>query len=372
MDNQKQNQPPYGVPQAGGELAEGLDPDELGNAVPDSAAASSNATDKGNTDAVGKDNLFDFDAFEDMLEDKELLDAMQQHQKKQAESQRQEQQKQEDEQKDIDELCSFTVAETDDADGIGEAIVVSKSLVPPHPSALERAVEAKPEPTDDSNKEPNPTSEPMPEPPSETNSDSAGVDTGEEVKLESFVAEDTGEQKAEARIDIESLSAHHLAMQITSDALYSLHAVKHLAQHGHLRAAIRNVRSKHESNLDFDRLAQLVDAESAPSKDDRRHLQAFEMALQKLLTNLFDYIYVIGKVGSDSEISKLVAVEYEDFFETMTGLTKQEFTQLCELGVFNGQELMNLINTFNTWCTKTMSAERFILYHANALQQEVG
>lgn len=180
--------------------------------------------------------------------------------------------------------------------------------------------------------------------------------------LESFTSEDTGEQQ----VDVESISPRRLALTINDDSLYSVYAVKQLSQHVHLRAAIRNIRVKREDNLDFDRLAQIVDAQTAPSEEDGRHLQAFEMALQKFLTNLFDYIYVIGEVGR--EISQLVSIEYEDFFESMTGLTRQEFTQLCEIGVFNRQELMKLINTFNSWCTKTMNTEGYILYHTNALQ----
>ena len=180
--------------------------------------------------------------------------------------------------------------------------------------------------------------------------------------LESFTSEDTGEQQ----IDVESLSPRRLALTINDDSLYSVYAVKQLSQHVHLRAAIRNIRVKREDNLDFDRLAQIVEAQTAPSEEDGRHLQAFEMALQKFLTNLFDYIYVIGEIGG--EISHLVSIEYEDFFESMTGLTRQEFTQLCEIGVFNGQELMKLITTFNSWCTKTMNTESYILYHTNALQ----
>ncbi|MDE3268652.1 MAG: hypothetical protein OYH77_00020 [Pseudomonadota bacterium] len=368
--------------------------------------------------------VFDFDAFEDMLSEEELSHAIQQHQSQQAQIQQQEQQEQEALQKDIDELCTFRGTYTESSDDQDQQTVVEDAAPPAHVARANNVA-------GDDNCLPMPTMVEFiapPSPPSElppssaesalvpelvreqqvggaidqvegqaddqqsdsnkaavdsTDSDShdnlgansgidnadASNDDSDELRLESFLSpDDTVASKVVANeVDVESLSARHLAQTIHDESLYTISAVKYLAQHRHLRAAIRKVRLKLEVNIDFDRLARLVDEKESPSRDDQYHLRAYELLLQKLLLNVFDYMYVVGKAGDS--IEQLIAVEYEDFFETMTGLTRQDFAQLCKLGVFNAKELMQTITAFNLWSSKTMNAENFILYHINASQQ---
>ncbi len=74
-----------------------------------------------------------------------------------------------------------------------------------------------------------------------------------------------------------------------------------------------------------------------------------------------DFVYMTQ--FREHKIDHVIETKDSEFFEIVTGITKQEFTQLCELEFINKQALNRIVREFRCQEESSLRPEEFIYNH---------
>lgn len=178
-----------------------------------------------------------------------------------------------------------------------------------------------------------------------------------------------------------------LARRITSDALVSFVSLKHLEEHPHLLEALERVkgyRSQAEVGgvddflqigqeaelLKQNRLSQELEEEeveqenenfieSEKDKEKMTRKRWFATQIKRLAICMADFVYMTR--FREHKIDHVIDTNEPAFFLTVTGISKEEFRSLCDLGFINKQALNRIVREFRLQEETSLSPEEFIL-----------
>ncbi len=179
-----------------------------------------------------------------------------------------------------------------------------------------------------------------------------------------------------------------LARRITSDALVSFPALKLLDQHPHLWTALRNVKGYRSQQagqkedliqigqeairkkLEKDRLddesareknKDFVDKEK--DKEKKRQKAWYALQIKRLSICMADFIYMTR--FREHKIDHVIETKDSEFFKTVTGISKDDFSELCDKGFINRESLNRIVREFRHQEESSLKPEEYIFQHIN-------
>lgn len=176
-----------------------------------------------------------------------------------------------------------------------------------------------------------------------------------------------------------------LAKRITSDALVSFISLKHLEKFPHLLDALKRVKGYRTQEVgtvdDFLRIGrdaeQLMSADQSPpdeedieeknkdfveseeDKDRQSRKRWYATQVKRLAICMADFIYMTQ--FREHKIDHVIETRDAAFFEAVTGITKDEFKELCELEFINRQSLNRIVREFRCQEDSSLCPEDYIL-----------
>lgn len=177
-----------------------------------------------------------------------------------------------------------------------------------------------------------------------------------------------------------------LAKRITSDALVSFVSLKHLEEHPDLLEALKRVKgyrtqevgdvedflkigkeadelSKHKGEVDKDEEEIEKEnedfVENEKDKDKKSRKKWFATQIKRLAICMADFIYMTQ--FREHKIDHVIETRDSDFFNDVTGISKDEFRMLCELGFINHQALNRIVREFRCQEESSLVPEEYIL-----------
>ena len=177
-----------------------------------------------------------------------------------------------------------------------------------------------------------------------------------------------------------------LAKRITSDALISFPALTHLEDCPHLLSALKNVkgyRSQQAGKIeDFVRIgneakkkkleADGLDEEEAgeknrnfaekeQNKEIRRKKKWYATQIKRLAICMADFIYMTK--FTEYKIDHVIETRDSDFFKTVTGISKDDFSELCDKGFIRREALNRIVREFRHQEENSLKPEDYIFQH---------
>ena len=178
-----------------------------------------------------------------------------------------------------------------------------------------------------------------------------------------------------------------LARRITDNTLVSFSCLKVLEKHPELVAILDKVkgyRTQKLGNFNVRELVQigkkataLEDAKSDPTLGVEKKEKIFEdfsekdkdkkrRALKKLYITqikrlaicMADFIYMT--LEREGHIDDVIKTKSSEFFEIMTGITKDDFEKLCKLGFMNKSALNRIVREFKDQETASLKTEEYL------------
>lgn len=210
------------------------------------------------------------------------------------------------------------------------------------------------------------------------------------LDIKRFYEGDLKSNKATAKDVLNALnlagSKISLAKRITSDALIDFSALRFLADNPHLMDVLKKVKGYRTQEIgglkDFVRIgidanklkknkgkSQPTDEEVEDSNDDfvkkdkdkkrKKNKKWFATQIKRLAICMSDFIYMT----EFREYNVIHVIETKDpkFFETVTGITKEDFSKLCEIGFINKQALNRIVREFRHQEETSLNPEEYIL-----------
>ena len=95
-------------------------------------------------------------------------------------------------------------------------------------------------------------------------------------------------------------------------------------------------------------------------KDKKRksHKQWYATQIKRLALCMVDFIYMTYE--RESNIDDVIETKSPEFFEVMTGITKEEFRELCNIGFINRLPLNRIVREFKDQEETSLSPEKYI------------
>jgi hypothetical protein len=179
-----------------------------------------------------------------------------------------------------------------------------------------------------------------------------------------------------------------LAKRITSDALVSFVSLKHLEKHPDLLEALKRVKGyrtqevgsvqqflkigKEAEKLKRNRKTRDQDdddkakenenfVESDADREKRSRKRWFATQVKRLAICMADFVYMTQ--FRENKIDHVIETKDSEFFEIVTGITKDEFRALCDLEFINCQALNRIVREFRCQEESSLTPERYILAH---------
>lgn len=180
-------------------------------------------------------------------------------------------------------------------------------------------------------------------------------------------------------------SRQALAKRITSDALVSFLSLKHLEEHPNLLEALKRVKGYRTQDVgvveDFLKIGleaeQLkkekkkknpdeVDiekenedfVESEEDKEKKSRKKWFATQVKRLAICMADFVYMTK--FREHKIDHVIQTNDSEFFKTVTGITKDEFRDLCDLEFINRQSLNRIVREFRCQEESSLNPEEYI------------
>lgn len=179
-----------------------------------------------------------------------------------------------------------------------------------------------------------------------------------------------------------------LAKRITSNVLVNFGSLKFLEENPHLfeiLSKVKGYRTQEVGSVDIQDLVQIgLDAEklaevkSDPNltkdekekeledfvdreKDKERQTRKkwYATQIKRLAICMADFIYMTYE--REYNIEEVIQTKSPQFFHVMTGITKENFVELCEHGFINRFALNRIVREFRDQETSSLSPEDFIL-----------
>ena len=182
-----------------------------------------------------------------------------------------------------------------------------------------------------------------------------------------------------------------LARRITSDALVSFPSLKLLEQHPHLWTALKNVKGYRSQQsgqkedfiqigkeairkkLEKDRLndndtkqknKDFVDKEK--DKEKKRQKAWYALQIKRLSICMADFIYMTK--FREYKIDHVIETKDSKFFKTVTGISKDDFSELCDKGFINRESLNRIVREFRFQEESSLQPEEYIFQHIKEKQ----
>ncbi|MDD4974383.1 MAG: DEAD/DEAH box helicase family protein [Bacteriovorax sp.] len=179
-----------------------------------------------------------------------------------------------------------------------------------------------------------------------------------------------------------------LARRITSNVLVNFGSLKLLEEHPHLFEILNKVkgyRTQDVGSMSVEDLVQIgIDAEKLEAtkndpaippeekekavedfiekeKDEERQSQKkwFSTQIKRLAICMADFIYMTYQ--REYNIDDVIQTKEPQFFQVMTGISKEDFTELCEKGFINRFALNRIVREFRDQENTSLDPEEYIL-----------
>ena len=182
-----------------------------------------------------------------------------------------------------------------------------------------------------------------------------------------------------------------LAKRITSDALVSFPALKLLDQYPHLWTALKNVKGYRsqqvgqkedfiqigkeaiQKKLEKDRLddentkeknKNFVEKES--DKKKKRQKAWYALQIKRLSICMADFIYMTQ--FREYKIDHVIETKDSKFFKAVTGISKDDFSELCDKGFIQRESLNRIVREFRFQEESSLKPEEYIFQHIKEKQ----
>lgn len=185
-----------------------------------------------------------------------------------------------------------------------------------------------------------------------------------------------------------------LARRITSNVLVNFGSLKLLEEHPHLLEILQKVkgyRTQEVGALDIKELVQIgIDAEkldqikndpgippeekeelleeyveSEADKERQSRKKWYATQIKRLAICMADFIYMTYE--REYNIDDVIHTKSPQFFEVMTGISKDDFTELCNRGFMNRFALNRIVREFRDQEGTSLDPEKYILENLKSL-----
>lgn len=182
-----------------------------------------------------------------------------------------------------------------------------------------------------------------------------------------------------------------LAKRITSDALVDFNSLKFLIDSPQILDVLKKVKGyRSQSFGSLESLVQIgleagtltkrqTDEEKEEDNEDfvkkqkdknkKKAIKWYVTQIKRLAICMADFIYMTQ--FREQSIDHVIQTKDSDFFNTVTGITKQDFTELCDLGFINKSSLDRIVSEFRYQEESSLKPEEFILEHIKAMYAKV-
>jgi len=181
-------------------------------------------------------------------------------------------------------------------------------------------------------------------------------------------------------------SRQALAKRITSDALVSFLSLKNLEDHAHLLEALKRVKGYRTQDVgvveDFLKIGRDAEKfknkkksntpedeteiekenedfiESDQDKEKKSRKKWFATQVKRLAICMADFVYMTQ--FREHKIDHVIETNDAKFFQIVTGITKDEFRELCDLEFINRQSLNRIVREFRCQEESSLNPEEYI------------
>ena len=179
-----------------------------------------------------------------------------------------------------------------------------------------------------------------------------------------------------------------LAKRITSDALVSFPSLALLEHHPHLYEALKNVKGyrtqqsgkledlvhlgkkakkqqleKERVNGDDEQAErdykEFVDKEK--NKEKQKQKKWYATQIKRLAICMADFVYMTK--FREYKIDHVIETKDSGFFKIVTGISKDEFKELCDKGFIHRESLNRIVREFRRQEESSLDPEKYILEH---------
>ncbi len=179
-----------------------------------------------------------------------------------------------------------------------------------------------------------------------------------------------------------------LARRITSNFLVNFGSLKLLEEHPHLLGILSKVkgyRTQEVGSLDVEKLVQIgLDAdklneikkdpeltpeekenavedfvEKEEDKERQTRKKWYATQIKRLAICMADFIYMTYE--REYNIEDVIMTKSPEFFQVMTGISKENFSELCDKGFMNRFALNRIVREFRDQETSSLDPEEYIL-----------
>ncbi len=177
-----------------------------------------------------------------------------------------------------------------------------------------------------------------------------------------------------------------LARRITSGALVSFPALAHLESCPHLFSALTNVKGYRsqqpgrledllhigdkakKKRLEADELDDAETEEKNKSfiekekdKEIKKQKKWYATQIKRLAICMADFIYMTR--FREYKIDHVIETEDSDFFKTVTGISKDDFSELCDKGFMRREALNRIVREFRHQEESSLRPEEYVFQH---------
>ena len=179
-----------------------------------------------------------------------------------------------------------------------------------------------------------------------------------------------------------------LAKRITSDMLVSLPALSLLESYPHLYEALKNVKGYRTQEVgsindlikigreakekikkeDYNDKTETEveedirnDIEKEKNKEKKSKKKWYATQIKRLAICMADFIYMTK--FREYKIDHVIETKDSDFFKIVTGISKNDFTELCDKGFIHRDSLNRIVREFRHQEESSLNPEEYILSH---------
>ena len=179
-----------------------------------------------------------------------------------------------------------------------------------------------------------------------------------------------------------------LAKRITSDVLVSFPALSLLETHPHLYEALKGVKGYRTQEVgSIDKLIELGkeakeklkkeiceyktekeieeyiknDIEREKDREKKSRKKWYVTQIKRLAICMADFIYMTK--FREYKIDHVIETKDSDFFKIVTGISKNDFTELCDKGFIHRDSLNRIVREFRHQEESSLDPEEYILSH---------
>ena len=182
-----------------------------------------------------------------------------------------------------------------------------------------------------------------------------------------------------------------LARRITSDVLVSFNSLALLEDHPHLYNALKNVKGyrtqdvgsiddfiqlgkeakelekeKRDKGKDIDAIEDIEKenkdfTEKEKNKEKKSKKKWYATQIKRLAICMADFVYMTK--FREYKIDHVIETKDSDFFKVVTGISKNDFTELCDKGFIHKDSLNRIVREFRHQEESSLKPEEYILSH---------